>query len=343
MRIDPFDQAFTRASHVRPAAKAAGGRKDVARPPFQAAASYTVIAILVAAALFFAIWWLLRGSDDDAPWIPAGLVASIVIFVAAAAREVVVRRSLNQRLLQQDRRLPPTAKTKKNIGGRNESKTERFTAAWRALQQQSAQANSVGATPEAHLDVYQACRQYLVNADDALGTSDKRTGQLIVGSESRAVLRAGQERARALARQHLLAWARMAAHALTHEAQRRVRLADKIETAMRALDVINTALNFYPDEAELKASALAVQELVVTIKVAHWVELAERAAFKGQYAKAIDRYCDALFYLARGTLSEDARSETAGRINREVELLRARLRINKTTPAAEARRAADNI
>jgi hypothetical protein len=51
-----------------------------------------------------------------------------------------------------------------------------------------------------------------------------------------------------------------------------------------------------------------------------------RAAFKGYYARAIDRYRDALFYLARETMREETRLETAERIGREIELLRARLK-----------------
>jgi hypothetical protein len=55
------------------------------------------------------------------------------------------------------------------------------------------------------------------------------------------------------------------------------------------------------------------------------VELAERAAFRGRYTRAVARYRDALFYLSRAEMSDDARDEAADRINREIEMLRARL------------------
>jgi hypothetical protein len=54
--------------------------------------------------------------------------------------------------------------------------------------------------------------------------------------------------------------------------------------------------------------------------------LAERATFKGQYRRAIDRYRDALFYLSRETMNEESRAEVAERVGREIELLRARLK-----------------
>jgi uncharacterized protein HemX len=147
--------------------------------------------------------------------------------------------------------------------------------------------------------------------------------------ERRIALRAGQEHARALQKHHLLTWARSASRSLTHDAQRRVLVSDKIETAARALDVIDAALKFYPDEPELHESEMAVREFIASVKVARWVELAERAAFKEQYARAIDRYRDALYYLSRETIKEETRGQTADRIGREIELLRARLAANR--------------
>ena len=82
---------------------------------------------------------------------------------------------------------------------------------------------------------------------------------------------------------HMLTWARESSVALTHEAQRRARMSDKIETAYRALDCLDAALKVYPSETELNASKSAIWEFIASVKVAHWVELAERAAFKGHY------------------------------------------------------------
>ena len=106
-------------------------------------------------------------------------------------------------------------------------------------------------------------------------------------------------------------------------------MSDKIETAQRALEVIDSALKLYPEESELLESERAVREFISSVKVSHWVELAERAAFKGYYARAIDRYRDALFYLSREEIKEERRAEAAARIGREIEMLRARLKTSK--------------
>lgn len=346
LHTDPVNQVFTRSSaaHARPAARAANARNMETPLRLSSIMRYMFTAGLIAGTIFFALWWLLQANGDETPWVPAGLVAGVVMLIAAAAREVLVRRASTQHLLEQDRHVSATGHTKKHSssdgggGGRSGTRIARFTSALRSLQQQSAQANTAANTsPEAHLELYHACKQFLAGVEDAFGSSNTRNTGTLNNSESRAVLRAGQERARALAKQHLLAWARAASRVLTHDAQRRVLLADKIETAARAFDVIESALKLYPDEPELKSSALAVQELIATIKVAHWVELAERAAFKGQFAKAIDRYQDALFYLSRGALKEESRSEAAERIKLEVEILHAHLRTSGTNTKSGAR------
>ncbi|MDX6693370.1 MAG: hypothetical protein QOF02_973 [Blastocatellia bacterium] len=289
-------------------------------------------AAVVAATLFVVLWVTLHGGGDEAPWVPAGLAASVVMLVAVAAREVVMRRAWTRYILEQDRRDPHADKSARihvtgssSSGARKQRPVDAHAVQLRALQKQSMEADAAGDAPESHLEAYHSCKDFISGTDETL-----RSGSL--SAESRVTLRAGQERARSLQRHHLLIWARGSARQLTHEAQRRARVWDKIETAQRALDVIETALKFYPNEAELHDSETAVREFIASVKVTHWVELAERAAFKGYYTRAIDRYRDALFYLSRESMKEEARLETAERISREIELLRARLKIAEDAP-----------
>jgi heme exporter protein D len=328
LRSNSVNQAFARRARSRPKPSvSASHRSSGTRARMPSASGYMLASGATAAALFFILWWMLNSSGDEAPWVPAGLAASVVMLVAVAAREVVMRRAWARYLLEKDRREQSASEQKKQSGssssGRSRS-VDSYSSMLRALQKQSAEANAPGALPEAHLDAYLACQEYLESADDALRSAT-------IANESRVAFRAGQERARALARQHLLNWARGASRALTNEAQQRVRVSDKIETAQRALEVLDSTLSLYPDEAELHESEMAVREFIASVKVSHWVELAERAAFKGYYARAIDRYRDALFYLSREKMREETRAETAEKIGREIELLRARLKTRKIT------------
>jgi tetratricopeptide (TPR) repeat protein len=266
------------------------------------------------AALFFLLWWILQGEEN--PWIPAGLAASVVMLVAASARLAVVRRS--RRGPVSDRHSDEwRGHASRRPSGNVLESTSRHSAALRALQKQSADADARDLPPQAHRDLYDLCTDYLHGAEQAWQSPS-------LSAEGRLALRAGQERVRILQRHHLLTWARGSARSLTHEAQQRVRLYEKVETANRALECIDSALKLYPEEEELKVSARAVRNFITSSRVAHWVELAERAAFKGYYRRAIDRYRDALFYLTRDGSDED-REAGAERITREIELLRARL------------------
>jgi heme exporter protein D len=289
---------------------------------------------LTATALFFVLLGMLHSSGEDAAWVPAGLAASVVMMVAIAAREVVMRRAWTRYILEQDRREHLTRDSVKrgsSVGVGSASSnggatSELHSASWRTLQRKSAEADAAGSLPEAHLEAYHLCKEYVASMDETLRSKG-------LGSDRRAALRSGQERARALQKHHLMRWAREASRQLTDTAQRQVLVAHKIETAMRALSVIDSALKIYPEEPQLKASAVAVQEFIGSMKVAHWVELAERAAFRGQHVRAINRYRDALFYLSREAVGDEMRAETADRISREIDLLRARL--NTKMVAAE--------
>jgi len=233
-----------------------------------------------------------------------------------------MRRAWTRYLLENGIRENSSSRSRES--GRSQKKgfsASMHSAALRGIQKQSTAADRPGSSPEMHLDVAQLCHDYLASSDEAI-----RSGSF--GSEKGIALRAGQERVRALHRHHLLTWARGQAQLLTHEAQQRARTFDKIETATRAQDCIDSALRIYPDETELNESRIAIGEFIASVKVAHWVELAERSAFKGHYRRAIDRYRDALFYLNQDVVKEDVRVAGIDKIEREIEKLKARLRSN---------------
>lgn len=296
------------------------GRHTRARMP--SSAGYLVAAIVIAVGLFFLLWWMLVRGGDDAPWLPAGLAASVVLLIALSAREVVMRRAWTRYLLDHGINQKPSSHSSRSSSSRSQKKgfsASLHSSALRTIQKQSSAADLPGSSPEAHLDVAQICQEYLSSTDEAM-----RSGRL--GSEKGIAIRAGQERVRALHKHHLLNWARGHARALTYEAQQRARTFEKIETANKALECIDSALRVYPNEPELNESKTAIDEFIASVKVAHWVELAERSAFKGHYRRAIDRYRDALFYLNQEAVKEEVRAAGTERIERQIAELQSKLR-----------------
>jgi len=288
-------------------------------------AGYLLGALVAAIALFFALWWMLVSGGDEAPWIPAGLAASVVLLVALSAREVVMRRAWTRYLLDQGGDGPVRASAERKRPAAKSHFTSLLSAAWRTIQKQSEEADAAS-NPELHFDVFHLCQDYLATGDEALRSNS-------LASEKRNAIRAGQERVRALQKHHLLTWARDSARTLTYEAHQRARTSERIESANRALHCLESALQFYPQEVELLESSVAIREFIASVKVAHWVELAERSVFKGHYRRAIDRYKDALFYLSRESVKEEVRMASTERIEREIELLQARIHARKNDRA----------
>lgn len=308
--------------NARPRMQGGAARHRKGHPRMPSMAGYMAVAGGLSLALFWGIWFLMRSEGDESPWLFAGFSAGFVILIAAAAREIAMRRAWarytrEMELVMGGGEVARPSLKPAMIGNRSGMQAQ--VAALRNLQHRLADLDAPSTPPDAHLEAYKLCEQQLMTTEEALRVPGG-------AAEMRVALRSGHERVRAMQRKHLLAWARGEALRLTQEAQRRVRLSDKIETAQRALEVLDEALKLYPGEQELRDSSTAVRDFICSVKVGQWVEMAERAAFRGMYARAIARYRDALFYLSRAEMGEDARMETTTRIQREIELLRAHLR-----------------
>src|SRR5918998_3031894 len=91
------DQFFPRSSRSHSRADV-HGRPSRGRMP--SSTGYLTGSIIIAVGLFVGLWWILVRGGDEAPWLPAGLAASVVLLVALSAREVVMRRAWTRYLLE---------------------------------------------------------------------------------------------------------------------------------------------------------------------------------------------------------------------------------------------------
>ena len=323
MNNNPADQYFPRAARASARTSGEFSRRRGSRTKKPSGVGYLITALSAAIVLFFGLWWVLVSGGDEAPWIPAGLAASVVLLIALSAREVVMRRAWTRHLLEQGpHEQHAVRENRKHSNSKRPYSSSGLSAALRTIQKQSAAADANGGTMDSHLDVFNLCREYAASAEEALQASE-------LPAEKRMAIKAGRERVRLLQKHHLLTWARESSRALTAEAQQRARMFDKIESANRAVQCLDSALEVYPNDPELNASKLAIREFIASVQVAHWVELAERSAFKGHYRRAIGRYKDALFYLTRETVNEDVRADGEKRIATEIERLEARLQVRR--------------
>jgi tetratricopeptide (TPR) repeat protein len=292
------------------------GYRTYRRPFWLPAPAYYILAVAISAAIFFLVWGILH-EGEEMPWIPAGILASITIAAAVIAREFFLRRARNRFLRAQKRldyNLKSAAQQHKSKDS-NKLTIEQNAAILRNIERKSEAAKVLGKLPDAHWEVFEICNEYLQITERELQTVG-------VGSPRLPALRLGREKIQELHRFHLLTWAAVETKTLTQEARIRATIAEKLETAQKALAILDSALEFYPDETELNESATAVEEFIASIKISHWIEQAERSAFKGNYKRAISHYRDALFYLARENVRNEERELIAEKINAEIEKLR---------------------
>ena len=107
---------------------------------------YLVSAIVIAVGLFFGLWWILVSGGDEAPWLPAGLAASVVLLVALSAREVVMRRAWTRYLLENGISQKQTSRSRSS-SGRSQKKgfsSSLHSAALRTIQKESVAADRPG-------------------------------------------------------------------------------------------------------------------------------------------------------------------------------------------------------
>lgn len=288
------------------------------RPFWLPASNFYILAAAFAVAVFFLAWAILNAGREEMPLVSAGLLASMILAGAVVLREVILR-SARYRLLLAQERLDSNIRAVQRKNG-SPLKSEKLTLDQNSkilseIEKKSNAASNLGRLPEHHWQVFELCHEYLRR-------SEREIELIGSGSPRVAVLRQTREKVQNLHKYHLLAWSSLESRALIQEAKLCATISKKLENAIKALTILDSAIEFYPAEKELSDSVAAVKEFMATVKVSHWIEQAERSAFKGNYKRALNHYRDALFYLARENIKDSERQLIAEKINLEIEKIR---------------------
>jgi hypothetical protein len=288
------------------------------RPFWLPASNYYVLTVAASIAFFFIVWGIFHEENAETPLVLAGIGASIILGGAVFLREVVLRNARRNFLLAQkklDQNINHVS-LKNNLNSNvNKITLERNAAILKEIYRKSEAAKVLGKLSDGHLEVFELCNEYLKLSANELKTVG-------VGSPRLAALRLGRDKISELHHFHLLQWAEIETRAHTNEAQKSLTIADKLSATQKVVSVIESALQYYPNELHLNESKAAIDEFIASVKVSHWMEQAERSAFKGNYKRAISHYRDALFYLGRENVQNEQRQIVADQINKEIEKVR---------------------
>jgi hypothetical protein len=284
------------------------------RPPFWVPASnYYLFTAAVSASLFFVILGILHDGIDDLPWIIGGIASVLIIAVAVFVREVILRNARDRFLSAKrlDNSVRQIAKRKSDLREPTKLTLERNEIILREIRKKSEAAKVLGKFSEAHKEVVDLCEDYLSVAANELATAR-------LGSPRIPAIRKGSGLASDRHRYHMLQWAEIEARALTQEAKSRDKINEKLDTAQKALGVVDHALRSYPHESSLVDSQEVLQDFLTSIRVSNTIEKAERAFFKGNHKRAISLYQDALFDLRCFDIPNPEREIAAEKIDLEI-------------------------
>lgn len=288
------------------------------RPFWLPASNYYVMAVAVAGIFFFVIWGVLHDTGEEAPWVTAGISASVVLIGAVIVREIVLRRARN-RFFREQRRMEARV-VSAGVRGHDPRDPQKLTLERNAailseIKRKSDAARVLGKFSAGHKEVFDLCSRYIAHNEGELKSVN-------AGSPRLSALLKGRSIAAEIHHYHMLRWAEIEVTELTNDARSRTSVDEKIESASAALDVIELSLSAYPAEASLLESKALLQDLVVSIRVSDWVEQAQRAEFEGDLKQARSLLRDALYDLARDNVSSAKRDAAAKHLNAEIERLR---------------------
>jgi hypothetical protein len=169
-----------------------------------------------------------------------------------------------------------------------------------------------------------------------MSAAERELPNVGVGSPRIAALTRGRDIVNQVHHFHLLRWAEIESRTLTKEANSQVKVGERLETAQKAVGVVDFALNYYPHDSDLLDSKAVLAEFVASIKLSHLIEKAERASFKGAHERALKHYKEAQFFLGRHKANSGEQAVVSQKIESEI------LRLEQLTRSKRSGRAGRN-
>ena len=267
------------------------------RPFWLPASTYYFLTLAVAIAIFFLVWAILAETKEENPWIAAGLISSTSMIAAIVVREVVLRHRRNSIFLAQKRldrsvlSVPPPVR----LDEPNKLTLERNAILLGEIVRKSEAAKVLGQFSESHREVFELCAQYI-------SVATKELPNIGVGSPRLVAIQRGRAKAESLHREHMLRWAEIE---IRHniDAGDEERISRRLGGAKKALRVAMTALEKYPDNSDLMASRIAIEDFIDSMRIAEAIQGAERAEIRGDLEKALEGYTDARKLMQKNPLA----------------------------------------
>lgn len=275
-------------------------RRKGSLPFWLPAPTFYFLAAAFAIGIFFLVWAILAESKEENPWITAGLIASVSMITAVVVREGILRYRRNALVNEQkrlDRSLLSVPFSSNPSSDAQKLSLERNAFLLNEIVQKSDAATILGHLPGSHREVFELCERYVQVVTRELATVG-------VGSPRLSALTRGRDKAERLHKHHMLKWAEIEVRANTLAASESESASVSVDRARAALRVLKTASVRYPDEPNIVASRIAVEEFLLSTRIKAAFERAERAERRGDLETAFDSLLEAERLALKGDTNE---------------------------------------
>ncbi len=272
------------------------GNHQLQRQPFWLPAiSYYFLTIAVALIIFLLIWAVMHEGGDETPWIPAGIFSSLVLIGSVFIREVYLKKE-RKKYLTAKRQLDYNLRKVRNLHS-NIPPPQKFTLQQNSylmnqIQEKSEAARILKRLPEGHREVVDICKEYLDFTNQELRRTDPNSPRF-------ATIRKSRSKVKQWHKYHVLVWTELETKSLTTQAKNEFSTRGKIETAQKALDILDMTLKFYPNEQKLIESSEAVAEFIAKVKINYLFEEAEKNTHNGNIETAVTFYENILTLISK--------------------------------------------
>lgn len=227
-----------------------------------------------------------------------GIFVSLTLFaVFFFSREVVLKPSIN-RIIQFQRQLGLTQSLKTPIRPSEKKLTiEENLSLLRKIQRKVEAAKVLEKIPEAHLEIFRICEEYLK-------ITEKELRRISASSPRLSHILRGRRHVMELHKYHLLTWAELEVKSLIESSKSEKTAKEKIQKAEQAIEKLNFALSYYPQEESLIESINAIDGIITSIRVSEILKKAQKALSKNHIDDAIRHYEKAICYLRQSKVHE---------------------------------------
>jgi hypothetical protein len=283
------------------------------RPFWFSALNYFVLLIGIAALLSLASWLISREFDEEVSLIVLVVVFLTVIVIGSFIRNKL-KRSVQTKILIDNNRLNDRMRIRKKEQSETKLSVPANSILISQIEKKSEAANLLGRISKVHLEVFDSCNEYLEIIENEL----KRVG---AGSPRLVSFLKGRDRIERLRKKHLLLWAETESSQLISQSNRIDSSSEKIRIGKKSLIVLESALEFYPNEKKLTESRDALQHFVSSALIAESIENAEKCLAVADGLSATKYYFQALSEIERSSAPAYEKDPILAHINQEISRL----------------------